>query len=191
MSLVVHIGAVTAVLLASSISSESRINLDVEYNEALQKDILPQILKEGTRPSEKLKNSFKKKSKQVSNQNLARGIKLDSAQVSAEVETSKSQTATVQFSNYLRSIISLINQKRSYPLNAQRRGHQGQVILRLQLKRSGEVISVEIINPSAYPELNEAAVSTIKQISKYPEIPAELLGATIILKIPINYRIQN
>ena len=141
--------------------------------------------------SPKLKSSFKKNNLEVSDQSPESAIKSDSLQTADDIETLQPKTETVQFSNYLQSVISLINQKKSYPAKAQRRGQQGQVLLRLELNRAGEVMSVKIINPSAYQDLNEAALLTVNQISKYPEIPAELKGSTLVLKIPINYRIQN
>ena len=196
-SLAVHSSAITAALLAASIGRDSRIYLDVDYNEVTEKDHFIKTSKNVINPSGKLKISIKKNSLEVGNQNPASAqsaisaIKSNASLSADDTETAASKTETVPFSNYLQSIIRLISQKKSYPVIAQRRGQQGQVTLRLKLNRAGQVLSVEIINPSPYQELNEAALLTVKQISKYPEIPAELKDSTLVLKIPINYRIQN
>ncbi len=93
-------------------------------------------------------------------------------------------------SNYVGSVIDLIDHKKRYPTSAQRRGQQGRVILTLKLGQNGDVLDVKIREPSPFSDLNEASLDAIQRIKAFPVIPMELKLHELILKIPVEYKLQ-
>ncbi|MHC1481414.1 energy transducer TonB [Frateuria aurantia] len=61
----------------------------------------------------------------------------------------------------------------NYPAVARARHLYGELILSVGLRRNGEIASVDIIQPSGHPELDQAAERIVYQAAPYPPLPAD------------------
>ncbi len=83
----------------------------------------------------------------------------------------------------------LNNPKPIYPQEAKQRGVQGEVTLRVEVLRSGQVGQIEIRKSSGYEILDRSALATVKQ---WQFVPAKRGKESIPLwvNIPIKFRIE-
>lgn len=76
-----------------------------------------------------------------------------------------------------------------YPEQAREHGHEGLVVLTVEILRDGTVSKIEIISSSGYPLLDESAVKTVRD---WKFKPATVRGHAIksTIKIPIRFRLE-
>lgn len=81
------------------------------------------------------------------------------------------------------------NPKPTYPEEAREKGHQGEVVLRVEVLINGQVGQIEIKKSSGYELLDHSALTTVKQ---WRFIPAKKGEASIPLwvNIPIKFQLQ-
>jgi len=81
------------------------------------------------------------------------------------------------------------NPKPTYPQEAREKGHQGEVVLRVEVLANGQVGQIEIKKSSGYELLDYSALTTVKQ---WRFIPAKKGEASIPLwvNIPIKFQLQ-
>jgi protein TonB len=81
------------------------------------------------------------------------------------------------------------NPKPTYPQEAREKGHQGEVVLRVEVLVNGQVGQIEIKKSSGYELLDHSALTTVKQ---WRFIPAKKGEASIPLwvNIPIKFQLQ-
>lgn len=72
----------------------------------------------------------------------------------------------------------------SYPSRALSRGHEGVVVVQFTVGESGKIEDATAVKPSRYPELNSAAISTIRRKWKFPA------GEQRTYQIAINFQIR-
>lgn len=79
--------------------------------------------------------------------------------------------------------------KPPYPDFARRLGHEGRVVIRIQVLASGAVAAARIERSSGYAVLDEAALATIK---RWRFRPAQRGGQPVdaTLNVPITFRLQ-
>lgn len=75
-----------------------------------------------------------------------------------------------------------------YPKSARRRQLTGTVLVRFTLTATGQVISAEIAEESAYRILNKSALKTIKRAVPFPAFPKEIEAENRVFVIPIEYK---
>jgi len=71
----------------------------------------------------------------------------------------------------------------SYPVEAQRRGQQGTVVVEFTIDSSGKVISAEAVEPSRWPLLNREALSAVRRW-KFPPGDVMKVRRPIVFRIP-------
>ncbi len=81
------------------------------------------------------------------------------------------------------------NPKPPYPKEARDRGHQGEVLLRIEVLANGRVGQIEVKRSSGYESLDQSALSTVKQ---WKFIPAKRGEDPIAfwVNIPIKFKLQ-
>ncbi len=81
------------------------------------------------------------------------------------------------------------NPKPNYPQEAREKGHQGEVVLRVEVLVNGQVGQIQIKKSSGYELLDHSALTTVKQ---WRFIPAKKGDAFIPLwvNIPIKFQLQ-
>lgn len=79
--------------------------------------------------------------------------------------------------------------KPTYPDFARRLGHEGRVVIRIQVLSSGAVGTASIERSSGYAVLDEAALATIK---RWRFRPAQQAGQPVdaILNVPITFKLH-
>lgn len=88
---------------------------------------------------------------------------------------------------YGRQLTALIESRKIYPRQAQRRRQEGTVRVTFTLDRTGQVISARIDRASGQGVLDEAALTLIrKRIGRFPPPPASL-GPNLTFTVPIAY----
>jgi TonB family protein len=89
---------------------------------------------------------------------------------------------------YVGVIHKLVSNKKRYPVIAQRLRQQGVVVLKVKLNKAGQLLNVEVVEPSKYKSLTDASVDAIKNIPQFPAIPNEIKMDEISFNIPFDYR---
>jgi TonB family protein len=77
-------------------------------------------------------------------------------------------------SAYHSRIVSLIKAQKRYPQIARRLGHQGVSRLSFTLAPDGSLISSSIGKSSGFSELDEAALSALRAVARFPAFPTKL-----------------
>ncbi len=77
-------------------------------------------------------------------------------------------------SAYHSRIVSLIKAQKRYPQIARRLGHQGVSRLSFTLAPDGSIISSSIGKSSGYTELDDAALSALRAVARFPAFPTKL-----------------
>lgn len=85
---------------------------------------------------------------------------------------------------------SLENQKR-YPRIAERRGLNGQVVLRFTVRRDGEVLDPEVVESIGHDSFREAALRALRRVGQLPQFPDEIRRRELLVEVPITYQIGN
>ena len=81
------------------------------------------------------------------------------------------------------------NPKPPYPLEARERGHQGEVLLRVEVLANGRVGQIEIKRSSGHESLDQSALSTVKQWKFVPAKKGED-PVPLWVHIPIKFQLQ-
>jgi len=112
--------------------------------------------------------------------------KLEMARLSAEIERQTRQyakrpkkafltasTRAYEYASYLRGWVARVERigNLNYPDEARRRNLHGEVVMTVEVRRDGTVESVEIIQSSGEPLLDEAAVRIVRLASPFAPIP--------------------
>lgn len=81
------------------------------------------------------------------------------------------------------------NRTKHYPVVAQRRGWQGDVILGFRVERNGHIDDVRVRSGSGHALLDDAATETLRRISLRDETQSLGLDADVELELPVAYRL--
>jgi TonB family protein len=95
-----------------------------------------------------------------------------------------------EMQKYFQTLRAAIEQHKSYPSLAKRFKQMGQVAVRFEILKSGEILNVQLANPSAHASLNESALSAVKKMAsqKFP-LPEGVDAQGIAVILPINFRL--
>ncbi|HRK08838.1 MAG TPA: energy transducer TonB [Pseudobdellovibrionaceae bacterium] len=88
---------------------------------------------------------------------------------------------------YVRELRRQLERRKSYPLAAKRMGHQGRVVVRFILERSGQVKSAQIVQASSSKFLNDAAEDLIRRLDGLEPFPVQLSKSEWAFQVPIDY----
>ena len=108
----------------------------------------------------------------------------------ARVFPLKSSDISVSIADYLKKVIEIIQKNKKYPSSARKKGIEGKVGISFTLSRDGEVVSVEVVSPSRYSELNKATQKLIYELSPFPPFPTGMNEKIITLKMEVIYELK-
>ncbi|MCB1554566.1 MAG: energy transducer TonB [Xanthomonadales bacterium] len=82
-------------------------------------------------------------------------------------------TKEYEFATYMRAWVARVEKigNMNYPAEARARNLQGQLVLTVAVRRDGTVESIDVIQPSGYPVLDDAAVRTVRLAEPFAPIP--------------------
>jgi protein TonB len=99
-----------------------------------------------------------------------------------------------ELQNYLAMLVSRINETKSYPNDAKRHGDEGEVLLRIEIAASGQVLQAEIEKTSQLKSLDESALQAIHQLGQLPKLPlnqnGQAMDHSLILHIPVEFHLR-
>jgi len=88
-------------------------------------------------------------------------------------------TKESKYASYFTRIKRQIELAWSYPNEAQRKGITGELTLRFQISRDGNLMNVQLINSSGYNVLDEAALQAVKSAAPYYPFPVTINRDTL------------
>ena len=74
----------------------------------------------------------------------------------------------------------------NYPLQARRRGWQGEVILAFTLERNGQILDIQIARGSGHRALDRAALASLNKVGRIEHASTQALS----FELPVIYRLQ-
>lgn len=82
-------------------------------------------------------------------------------------------TREYEFASYMRAWVARVERigNLNYPDDARRRNLQGQLVLTVAVRRDGSVESIDVVQPSGYPVLDEAAIRTVRLAEPFGPLP--------------------
>lgn len=88
-------------------------------------------------------------------------------------------------------VLGRLEQFKRYPVLAQTRNQQGIAYLRFTMDRNGKVLSARIDKGSGYDLLDAETLALIHRAEPLPKPPAEVVGETLELVVPIEFFISS
>lgn len=82
-------------------------------------------------------------------------------------------TREYEYAGYMRSWVTQVERvgNLNYPEEARRRQLTGRLMMTVAVRRDGSVESIDIVNPSGYPILDQAAVRVVRLAEPFPPLP--------------------
>ena len=90
-------------------------------------------------------------------------------------------TRESRYASYFARIKRQIEQVWGYPNEAQRKGITGELTLRFQISRDGNLTNVRLIHGSGYNVLDEAALQAVKSAAPYYPFPVTIDRETLAI----------
>ena len=91
---------------------------------------------------------------------------------------------------YVSYLVSRIQACKVYPLQQQKQGHQGSVLLKVYIGNDGKVQKVGILRPARYQALTDAAVASIQRANPFHPFPPALEEEQMIVKVEVQFRLD-
>lgn len=90
---------------------------------------------------------------------------------------------------YRSNILKLTYQNTIYPKRSISLSHEGMVIYKVTVNRSGKLTNLEEEQLTEHSLLNKAARKAIKKASPFPEAPDDLKGNEFVFSLPFNFKL--
>ncbi|MFH1269549.1 MAG: TonB family protein [Candidatus Omnitrophota bacterium] len=150
--------------------------------------LTPTIIKEAAEevnpeaaPDAKKEETAKDKEKAGVSSTVGEGAK-------KEETAAQPQVAISPVSEYVHGVSQLIRHNIVYPWAAEAANMEGSLKLALHVYYTGQLIDVQVKEPSGYALFDENAVSTVKRIAPYPPFPPEIKQRELRIDLPIVYK---
>ena len=78
-----------------------------------------------------------------------------------------------------------------YPESAIDRNQQGDVVLKITIRRDGKIEQVDYHRRAEFNSLNKAATRAVYQARPFPAAPARLEGENFVIVMPIKFRLAS
>ncbi|MBB5207253.1 TonB family protein [Chiayiivirga flava] len=120
---------------------------------------------------------------------------LEMARLAAEIERQSSayakrpkrkfvsaNTQEYEYASYMRGWVARVERigNLNYPDEARRRNLLGQLVLTVAVRRDGTVERIDVVQPSGYPVLDEAAIRTVRLAEPFGPLPDTHDGTDIL-----------
>ncbi|WP_267433530.1 energy transducer TonB [Sphingomonas sp. GM_Shp_1] len=87
-------------------------------------------------------------------------------------------------------LLGHLKRYRRYPRQAEAARQQGVARVAITLRRSGEVIAVELVHGSGYPLLDMEARTTVRRASPLPAVDDAVPGDPVTVEVPIDFALR-
>ena len=94
-------------------------------------------------------------------------------------------TREPRFAGYMNAWVKKVERvgNLNYPVEIRRKRLSGHLMLDVCIRRDGSVESIDILRPSQYPELYQAALRIVRMAAPYAPLPENIRADTDILHI--------
>ena len=156
----------------------------------VRRPVKPKIIKPKLAPLEKFKQA-PVATPQVKDQSPPSLVTPAQAQASS-ASASAADTHHIKV-DYLTKLAIWLDRHKRYPAIARRRGQEGEISVRFSINAAGELLSYQLISPSAHTSLNTAVTRMLQSASPMPAVPAELRNgkSTFDYTIPVHFKLSN
>jgi periplasmic protein TonB len=91
-------------------------------------------------------------------------------------------TQAYEYASYMRSWVARVERigNLNYPDEARRRNLQGQLVMTVAIRQDGSVERIDVVQPSGYPILDEAAMRTVRLAEPFGPLPKTGDGTDIL-----------
>lgn len=103
--------------------------------------------------------------------------------LSVDKVVSGNGSESIDLSSLADKFINHLEPFKRYPYIARRRGIEGTVLVKVELKKEGDISGVSVIRSSGYEILDENALSLIKTAGRFKHNT----GRDIVIKVPVTY----
>jgi protein TonB len=100
------------------------------------------------------------------------------------------QPAANVLAGYEALLAAWLDRHKNYPLAAQRRRQEGEVLLRVRINREGRVLSFRAQDISDHPILDAAALSMVKRAEPFPPFPDDFPGSEFEFLLPVSFHLR-
>lgn len=94
-------------------------------------------------------------------------------------------TREFEFASYMQAWVSKVERigNLNYPAEARQRKLEGSLVLTVAVSRDGSIDAIDVIQPSGYPLLDEAAIRIVRMGAPYAPLPEKIRDKVDILHI--------
>nr|WP_282452892.1 energy transducer TonB [Lysobacter sp. CAU 1642] len=91
-------------------------------------------------------------------------------------------TKEYEYAAYMRAWVARVERigNLNYPEEAKRRNVHGQLVMTVAVRRDGSVERIDIIQPSGFPVLDDAAMRTVRLAEPFPALPQAGEGVDVL-----------
>lgn len=115
---------------------------------------------------------------------------LAAAPAAGATAASASRPASAVLDGYRARLTALFAGQHDYPRIAAQRGWEGEVRLRLQVARKGQLLAVALDHSSGYDVLDRHALALLESHGDLPPLPEALDASEISVIVPIQYKLR-
>lgn len=116
---------------------------------------------------------------------IARAVR--EAEIKARAEAERKQLIADYSTQMVRSSYKHVR----YPKRALKLNQEGTVLLEVVLKRSGDILSVKILQSAGYPALDDAAVKAVEKTAPFDALPKGIPGDSAEFTLPFTFQISS
>ncbi len=91
---------------------------------------------------------------------------------------------------YYAYVVTRIESNKVYPPQEQKKGHEGSVVFKLYINKSGSVEKVTVLRQARYVELTKAAVNAIKKSVPFKPYSSLIKKEQLILNLEMRFFLQ-
>ena len=107
-----------------------------------------------------------------------------------EARVAQPTSAPKVLAGYEAQLAAWLAKHKNYPLAAQRRRQEGEVLLRVRINRAGQVLSFRLQDRSIYQILDDAALAMVKRAEPFPPFPDDFPGVDFEFLLPVSFRLR-
>ncbi len=94
------------------------------------------------------------------------------------------------FESYYGTFAKTLGRLLDYPVRSKLLGEEGNVLVRVLLDRTGEVVSVVVQESSGFAALDEEALAVVWRAQPFPPPPRVIPGNPVTLIVPIEFHVE-
>jgi protein TonB len=90
---------------------------------------------------------------------------------------------------YIRGVSAAVAKQKRYPRLAVQRGWQGEVLLRVTVDSSGQLLEVVVQQSSGYDSLDREATEMVRRAAPFP-MAAGMRREDVTMSLPVQFRLE-